>query len=146
VRTVCLAITMLLTANVLSAAEVFRSVAPDGTVSYSDRPVGEDAETITITTRRPTVTPQAPATTAQQPSEALPAQAAAEPEEPQPTREQIAAEREANCAAARERNDRYQMSRRLYRTLPDGEREYLSDEEIDAARAGAAADVEQWCN
>jgi hypothetical protein len=136
-----LAITLLV-ANTLLAAEVYRQVNPDGTVSYSDRPSSDTAETITINTRAP-VPPPPPA--ADEPDTA-PAAPAAEPEVRQPSREEIAAERAANCAAARERNDRYQMSRRLFRSLPNGEREYLSDEELDAARAGAAADVEQWCN
>jgi hypothetical protein len=33
----------------------------------------------------------------------------------------------------------------LFRTLPNGEREYLSDAEIDEAKAKAAADVEASC-
>lgn len=141
VRVCCLVVTILL-ANALFAAEVYRQVNPDGTVTYSDRPPSDSAETITINTRAP-VPPPTPA--AEEPDNA-PAAPAAESEPPQPTPEELAAERAANCAAARERNERYQMSRRLYRSLPNGEREYLSDEELDAARAGAAADVEQWCN
>jgi hypothetical protein len=141
VRAFLIAVTVLV-ANTLLAAEVYRQVNPDGTVSYSDRPSSDMAETITINTR---ASVPRPAPAADEPDTG-PAAPAAEPEARQPSREEIAAERAANCAAARERNDRYQMSRRLYRSLPDGEREYLSDEELDAARAGAAADVEQWCN
>lgn len=136
-------VTALLLANVLFAAEVYREVNPDGTVTYSDRPASDSAETITIDTRAPVGVP--PPAAEQPTADAQPTpETPAEPPEPSPA--DVAAERAANCAAARERNDRYQMSRRLYRSLPDGEREYLSDEELDAARAGAAADVEQWCN
>lgn len=135
--------TTLLVANGVFAAEVYRQVNPDGTVTYSDRPASDSAETITINTRTPVGLP--PGAAEQRADDAQPTpETPAEPPEPSP--EDVAAERAANCAAARERNDRYQMSRRLYRPLPDGEREYLSDEELDAARAGAAADVEQWCN
>jgi len=145
VRAICLAV-LLLAANTGFAADVYRQVNPDGTVTYSDRPESENAETITINTRRPT--PSRAPTAAGEPeaNAGAPAAEPAPPSEPQPTPAEIAAQRAANCAAARERNDRYQMSRRLYRSLPDGEREYLSDEELDAARAGAAADVQQWCN
>lgn len=145
VRACCLAVTLLL-ANTLLAAEVYRQVNPDGTVSYSDRPVSDNAETITINTRAPAPLPTQSAAESDSAPAASEAAPEAEPEPTQPTPEQVAAERAANCAAARERNDRYQMSRRLYRALPNGEREYLSDAELDAARAGAAADVEQWCN
>jgi hypothetical protein len=141
VRGFCFVVTLLV-ANGLFAAEVFRQVNPDGTVTYSDRPPSDNAETITINTRAPVPPPTPPA---DEPDNA-PAVPPAEPEAPEPTRAELAAERQANCAAARERNDRYQMSRRLYRSLPDGEREYLTDEELDSARAGAQADVEQWCN
>ena len=143
VRASCLAV-LLLAANAGFAADVYRQVNPDGTVTYSDRPESERAETITINTRTPAVPPAAAAEPAG--NTGAPAGEPAEPSEPQPTPADIAAQRAANCAAARERNDRYQMSRRLYRSLPDGEREYLSDEELDEARAGAAADVQQWCN
>ena len=47
---------------------------------------------------------------------------------------------------ARERNDRYALSRRLYRTNADGERYYLDDAAVAEARAKAAADVEDWCD
>jgi hypothetical protein len=61
------------------------------------------------------------------------------------TAAEIAAEKERNCVAARERADRYSTSQRLYRTLPNGEREYLSDAELSEARAKADADVVNWC-
>jgi hypothetical protein len=129
------------------SAEVYRSVDADGTVSYSDRPVGENAETFFIDTRTPTAPPPvtppaagAPETPAEEASDS----AALEPREPTP--EERAEERERNCGIARERLDRYLTSRRLYRSTPDGERAYLSDAEIDEARARAAADVEEWCD
>ena len=34
------------------AADVYRSTAPDGTVSYSDRPQGADAQFVQSTTQR----------------------------------------------------------------------------------------------
>lgn len=144
-RPVPIAIAAVLLSSALHGAEVYRSVDANGNVSYSDRPFSRDAETIVITTPHVSSPPPAPATPAAADSQPQ----ASEPEQPpppQPTARELAAEREANCAAARERNDRYQMSRRLYRSLPNGEREYLSDEELDAAKAGAAADVEKWCN
>ena len=145
-RVVSLLITVLTVSAVAQAAEVYRSVEPDGTVRYSDRPVGENSEAITIVTPRPATPPPAPPPAAQTAPQGPAAEPAAESEPPPPTPQQLAAERAANCTAAQERNARYQMSRRLFRTTPDGEREYLSDEELDAAKAGAVADVAKWCN
>jgi len=58
----------------------------------------------------------------------------------------IAAQNAANCAAAKERAEKYNSHRKLYKPLPNGEREYLSDEELDAARAEAASTVAEWCS
>ena len=126
-------------------AEVYRSKAADGTVSYSDRPQGDNPEFVFIATPRPTIAApqrgQATAPGAQAAQPAIQGEAA-----PPPTAAQIAEMRAKNCTIARERLLTYTQSHRLYRPLENGEREYLSDDEIDAARAKAAADVEEWCN
>jgi hypothetical protein len=127
------------------AAEVYRSTDSDGNVVYSDRPEGRDAERVFIATQRISSSPRPAAT-----------DAAATPTRAQPevtggqvrverTPEEVAAERQRNCAAAQERADKYKTSLRLYRTLENGEREYLSDAELDEARAQADADVANWC-
>jgi hypothetical protein len=127
------------------AADVYRSTAPDGTVSYSDRPQGADAQFVT------TVAPRTPRAPAAQPASAAPpaSAAAAPPVAPLPEGPSAAAlreERQKNCEVARERNDRYTLSRRLYRTNADGERYYLDDAAVAEARAKAAADVQDWCD
>ena len=55
------------------------------------------------------------------------------------------AERAKNCASAREHKTLYEESHRLYKSGPNGDREYLNAAEIDEARAKAAADVATWC-
>lgn len=60
-------------------------------------------------------------------------------------RQEDAKERAANCEKAREQLTAYDTAPRLYRPLPNGQREYLSDEEIDAERANARRQVRQWC-
>jgi hypothetical protein len=129
------------------AADVYRSVEPDGTVVYSDRP-GEGTERVTIATlggssstpRTAPPTGGTPARNAAPQAEQLGTEVRVEP-----TPEETAAERARNCAVAQERAERYRVSQRLYRTLPNGEREYLSDAELDEARARADADVANWC-
>jgi hypothetical protein len=130
----------------LCAAEVYRSQDADGTVVYSDRPA-QGSERVFVATPRISSTPRQPVTSDR-------ATTAAESSQPEVlsgqirverTPEEVAAEKERNCAAARERADRYSVSQRLFRTLPNGEREYLSDAELDEARAKADADVANWC-
>jgi hypothetical protein len=128
------------------AADVYRSTAPDGTVSYSDRPEGANAQFVFSAT---SPVPRAPAAGA---PAAQPANAAAAPQAPDlptlpegPSAAELREQRQKNCEIARERNDRYTLSRRLWRTNAAGEREYLDDAAVAEARTKAAADVQDWC-
>ncbi|MGI9308006.1 MAG: DUF4124 domain-containing protein [Gammaproteobacteria bacterium] len=61
------------------------------------------------------------------------------------TERQAEQAREKNCATARSGYKTQTEHARLYRELPDGEREYLTGDEIDAQRSVAARSVEEWC-
>lgn len=61
-------------------------------------------------------------------------------------RQKVVSEREQGCNQAKERMQKYETAHRLYKPGPDGQRQYLSDEEIDAARAAARKDVDEWCS
>jgi hypothetical protein len=52
----------------------------------------------------------------------------------------------ANCKTAQDRYQTYIQSQRLYRELPGGKREYLSDKELTEARARAKQDVDDFCS
>jgi hypothetical protein len=150
-----LLLTLALAATAVGAGEVYRSVAPDGTVIYSDVPEGPNAEPIYVAVPRaasqpaprPVVRtastgPASPGQSGQAPAAA--SQAAAQSSgvaKALPTAE----DRAKKCETARQRAESYGAAHRLFRTLPNGEREYLSDAEIDEAKAKAAADVEASC-
>jgi hypothetical protein len=131
------------------AADIYRSTAPDGTVSYSDRPQGADAEFVYSATPRiprtaPGTVPVVPGTSTA--NTAPPPEAPAAPTLPDgPTSTELRAERQKNCEVAREVQARYAYSRRLFRTNAVGDREYLDDAAVAEARAKAAADVQDWC-
>lgn len=129
------------------AADIYKSTGPDGTVSYSDRPLGANSQFVTVVASgatRPAVAPGGETPTAAAP-EALP-EAPATPTLPEgPTAAELLLQRQKNCEIAREREQRYTVSRRLYRTNAAGEREYLDDAAVAEARAKAAADVKDWC-
>jgi len=61
-------------------------------------------------------------------------------------RKEVAAQRAENCRISRERLTRYSEAHRLYRPGPDGEREYLSSDEIDSERAEAINSISKWCD
>ena len=128
------------------AADIYRSTAPDGTVTYTDRPEGADSKFVSSATPRAPRTAAAAARPANG-AAAAPPQAPATPTLPAgPTAAQIRAERQKNCDIARETEQRYTLSRRLYRTNADGEKYYLDDAAVAEARAKAAADVKDWCD
>jgi len=144
----------LVAATTALGAEVYRSTDANGTVSYSDRPQNDRAEPVFVATPHPGTPATAPSArakpTASQAAAKSGEQAAAQPgsnaaaAKPLTPAEQ-AAEKEKNCKTAQERQQKYAESHRLYRTSPNGEREYLNANEIDEAKAKAAAEVDTWC-
>jgi len=133
------------------AADVYRSTAPDGTVVYSDRPESADSQFVYSATPRAQRTQPGSAAGTSRPGSAggtasSPPQAPAIPTlSDGPPSAQLRAERQKNCEIARETQQRYALSRRLFRTNAVGEREYLDDAAVAEARAKAAADVKDWC-
>ena len=143
---------LALLATAAYGADVYRSTAPDGTVSYSDRPQGADAQFVFSAASRASRSPaeSAPAAPAVAPGDAPGEPSPEAPAIPTlsegPSAVELRAQRQKNCEIARERNDRYAVSRRLFRTNAAGEREYLDDAAVAEARAKAAADVQDWCD
>jgi hypothetical protein len=128
------------------AADVYRTTAPDGTVSFSDRPQGTGSQFVFSASPRATAAQPTAAANAGVANVAPPPDAPAPPVLAEgPSAAQLRAERQKNCEVAREMQQRYQLSMRLYRTNAAGQREYLDDAAVAAARAKAAQDVEDWC-
>jgi hypothetical protein len=131
-------------------ADVYRSTAPDGTVSYSDRPQGADAQFVfsaTSRAARPVDAAPEPGAASGNAAANAPPEAPAVPTLPEgPSAAELREQRQKNCEIAREREQRYALSRRLFRTNAAGEREYLDDAAVAEARAKAQADVKDWCD
>lgn len=143
----------LLSVTVYAAEEVYRTIDAAGNVIFSDRPLNERSELVRVSTGTP-APPERPETstaagrTSSDPNAPADIQAPAPPAPlpDGPTSAELREQRKKNCEIARERQQRYTLSRRLYRETESGEREYLSDAEIDEARARAAQEVEDWCS
>jgi uncharacterized protein DUF4124 len=144
---------LMLVVAAAHGADVYRSTDANGTVSYSDRPQSDDAQPIRVAVTRPAAARSAAPAARSSADAAAPAAPAAAPGDPNagiaaeagPTPTQLAEQRAKNCTVARERQSSYSQAHRLYRALPNGEREYLSDSEIDKARTQAEADIKTWC-
>ncbi|MGI9329154.1 MAG: DUF4124 domain-containing protein [Gammaproteobacteria bacterium] len=130
---------------------VYRWVDDDGVPQYTDRPPSTEEVTATGVRSRRT-DPEAVTARAEQVAERnsqqaeTRQQAADEAPGSAAERAQTLEERRANCASARERAETYNTAQRLYRPLPDGGREYLTDQELDNARNSADQDISAWCD
>lgn len=142
-------------ATAAASADIYRSKDANGTVVYSDRPT-EKSEPIIVTASKPgrpgnpVSAPKAGNSDAQNTQNAQASSSGAQTQGAQKEKGDLTpaekeAERAKNCQTARERKTKYDQSHRLFKTGPNGDREYLSDAEIDQARAQAAADVQTWC-
>lgn len=139
---------------------VYKWVDKDGTVNYSDQPpAGASAEAMPIRARRGgSPATQARAKAAASTTEGDPAtsdeKAPGADEEatdenagvPADEREKLLAQRQNNCKLAKQRMASYEQARRIYRPGADGERVYLSNEELDSERATARVAVAEWCD
>jgi len=155
VQTARCLVLLALFAAAAQGAEVYRSRNSDGTVTYSDRPTNDSSEVVatvqgthagaqatTARTSRPGAQGAGP-----RPAETAPEAAAPPaPLPPGPTAAELREKRQKNCDIAKEREQRYEVSRRLFKTNEKGEREYLDDKAVAEAKAKAAQDVKDWCD
>jgi hypothetical protein len=132
-------------------ASVYRWVDAHGIVHYSDQPAADSAaEELPIRYRktdrsavqaRLKAKSELEAAGAVREGQESDAEAAADAD-----RKKLLAEREANCKTAKDRVAKYTNALRLYKPGPNGERVYLTNEELDVERADANRAVEQWCS
>ncbi len=143
------ALTVAAVAVTLSAAalasEIYKYIDADGHVIYVDRPSGDPTEQRLAIASKPTdratvqariqarnAAREAGANTPKQPTR----------EEPRDERE----ERQQNCQMFRDRLEQYVQSNRLYRVDEQGERDYLNEDEIRAARDSVAQQIQEHCD
>jgi hypothetical protein len=132
-----------------AAADVYKYTDEKGNVQYTDRPPSLPAERLNVKSQRTDVVEAQQRSQAAQDAVAKQSAANAEARDKatdQKAGEQISAKDKAErCVKARERYDTYIMSQRLYEKDDKGERRYLSDAELDTARASAKASMDAMC-
>lgn len=122
-------------APLCAQADVYRWVDSSGEVHYSDRPV-EGAVLVKTANPRPA-----------SPADPVPSRVAATPyaapavspeaatrEAERAVAQDLAEKRARECTEAKARYDKSLQARRIFRTLENGEREYLTDAEADQVR------------
>lgn len=130
-------------------ADVYMYKDADGNVQYTDKPTHLPAERLNVQSRRTDTVAvqarqQAELERMQQSNQAR-AQASSTQAEQREAAQLTAKDKAERCVKARERYDSYMNSQRLYEALPDGQRRYLTDAELDAARASAKSSMDSLC-
>ena len=147
--TVTLALALLL-ATGAQAGDVYVTKDAQGRQIYTDTPASIPAEKVGIAT-----TSTDPAAVQQRYSEqmkryaaddAADAKTVTDAEGPAKAKQLSAEDKAKRCAEARQRYQSYMDAHRLYEQTPDGQRKYLSSEEIDASRASAKQVMDQFCS
>lgn len=141
--------TATLAAAGTAAADVYKYKDEKGNIQYTDKPPQLPAERLNVKSQRTDIV------AVQERNQAEQQRQAAASQQQQQARTQAADQKEAaqlnakdkaeRCAKSRERYDKYMNSQKLYEQGADGERRYLSSEELDAARASAKASMDVLC-
>lgn len=134
----------------MASAVVYKWVDAQGKVQYGDRPPdGVHAEVVELLGNHPAhEAPQqqpAPTSTASPAPKKTAAVDGSDPDR-QAVADDVAQTRDKQCADAQDRYKRLIESRKLYKTGADGERQYLTSDEIDTERVNAKHDVDSICN
>lgn len=140
--------TLLLSQGAL--ADVYKFVDGQGNVQYTDKPALLPAEKLAMQSRATDAAEVASRAEADRArataASAAQNQAAAQQADQQGAQQLTATAKAEQCVKARERYASYTTSRRLYEALPDGQRRYLSDAELNSARESAKAAMDAMCN
>ena len=147
-----IAITLMLAmamAGTAIAGDIYKWTDEEGNVHFGDRPLGEQPERLAIQSK-PTDPAKIQAMAqarSQAAAKAAEEAAAAQPEGPSEEELQAQAnERAQKCTTYRAQLQKYVTSRRLYREDESGERVYLDEGEMQAAREQVESRVEEYCS
>ena len=135
-------------AATLAAADVYRSVDADGRVHYSDRWV-PGSQLVHIDRHHPNEEESAARAAGDQARlQASNDRIAADEKQAATARavqQDVQAVREKQCKDSRDRYQKAIQARRVFRTLPNGQKEFLSEKEADQQRVKAREDMDLAC-
>jgi Domain of unknown function (DUF4124) len=135
----------------MASAVVYKWVDAQGKTQYGDRPPdGVHAEVVDLlVNHQARAEPARPAAASATNSSAKPAAAANSPKD-QADKEQVAQDvtqtRDKQCIDAQDHYKQLIEGRRIYKDGANGERQYLSDSEIDNERLNAKRAVDEICS
>ncbi len=132
-----------------ASADVYKFTDERGNVLYTDKPATLPAERLNIQSNKTDVVAVQARQEAEmkrmEETEHTRQQSSAQQTDQKAAAELTAKDKAERCTRARERYDSYMNSQRLYQTDQNGERRYLNDDELDAARNAAKVSMEELC-
>jgi hypothetical protein len=133
----------------MASAVVYKWTDAQGKLQYGDRPPdGVHAEVVQLLGTHPATARNVSAAPAQAPPAARVAAnpTAKDAQDKQAVDQDVASAREKQCSEAQDRYKKLIEGRRLYKTGPDGERQFMTSQEIDTERLNAKRDIDNICN
>ena len=142
------AMAALMAGGMTVAGEIYKWTDDDGGVHYEDRPTGDaQVERLDMFSRNTdNSVVQARLDTDRKAREAARQVASEAP--PEMTKAEIRAEqerRQEQCQMYRDRLEAFLRSQRLYKEDDAGERQYLSEDEVMAARSRVEGQIQEYC-
>jgi hypothetical protein len=138
----------LLASGMAVAGEIYKWTDEDGNVHYEDRPTGNaEVEHLDVVSKNTDNSIVQARLDANRKSREAARQVASEAP-PEMTKEEIRAEqekRQAECQKYRDQLQSFLRSQRLYQEDAAGERIYLSEQEVMAARTRVEGQIQEYC-
>ena len=145
---ITIACAALMASGLAVGGEIYKWTDDDGSIHYEDRPVGTtDMEHVDVRSRNTDNTVVQARVDADREARAASRKVASEAP-PEMTREEIRAEQQARqekCQQYRSQLESFLRSQRLYKEDDAGERQYLSEDEIMAARSRVEGQIQEYC-
>jgi len=144
--TLTLMAALLVVATTVQAAEVYKEKDSKGNLVFTDRPAQLPAERLNVKTQQTDVVEAQ--RRHDEEMQRLNASSAASDSSASGERaaNQSSEDKAKRCKESRDRYEQYMSARRLYEPgTSEGERRYLNDAEMDAARANAKKMMDEFC-
>jgi hypothetical protein len=150
-KSMAMLLTGLLLSGAAGAGDVYVTTDAQGHPVYTDTPQAVPAQKVDLHVSNPDAAAESQGTAppAKQPAQKGPTpgtQAPSQQMTPQQAAQMTADDRAQRCVQARQRYQTLMDNWRVYETGPNGERTYLTSEQIDAARVNAKTAMDQFCS
>jgi hypothetical protein len=148
-KTMAMLLSGLLITGAAVAGDVYVTTDAQGHPVYTDTPQAVPAQKVDVHVSRtePVADTENAATPAPKPSPPKPANTGTSSQQmtAQQAAQMTADDRAQRCVQARQRYQTLMDNWRVYEPGPNGERTYLTSEQIDAARVNAKTAMDQFC-